>query len=150
MNDEINARKIKRGDVRNRVDELLLEYKTNLEEKIWEFKFIDGLFESDEIKSKISKGKISQQQVISIKSDLKNKVRFTETKLSEDEIKKELNTELEKEIINTNRVKYIEDMIKDSCPNIKLTNFEKEYINIGELSGTIDEMKNKLNSIAKK
>lgn len=150
VNSEIYSGKIKSGDVRNRVDELLLEYKSNLEEKIEEFKFIDELFESDEIKSKISEGKISQQQVISIKSNLKNKVRFDETKLSEDEIKKELDTELEKEIINKNRVKYIEDMIKESCPNIKLTNFEQEYINIAEMSGTIDEMKNKLNSIAKK
>lgn len=149
VNAEISSGKIKSSDVRNRVDELLLEYKSNLEEKIEEFKFIDEFFESDEIKSKISKGKISQSQVISIKSNLKNKVRFGETKLSEDEIKKELNTELEKEIINTNRITYIEDMIEESCPNIKLTNFEQEYINIAEMSGTIDEMKNKLNSIAK-
>ena len=150
VNAEIYSGKIKSDDVRNRVDELLLEYKSELEEEIEEFKLIDEFFESDEIKSKISKGKISQQQVFSIKSNLKNKVRFGKTKVNEEEIKKELNTELEKEIINKNRVDYIEDIIKDSCPNIKLTNFEKEYINIGELSGTIDEMKNKLNSIAKK
>lgn len=143
---EINLGKIKSGDVRNRVDELLLEYKSQLEEQIEEFKFIDELFESDEIKSKTSKGKISQQKIISIKSYLKNKVRFSKVKLSEDEIKKEFKTELFK----ADRINYLENIIKDSCPNIKLTNFEKEYIDSTVVNGTIDEMKNELNRIAKR
>lgn len=150
LNGEITSGKIKKNEVEKRINDLIIERKLELEDKIEEFKFIDEFFKSDEVKSKIRKEEISQSKVTSIKSNLKNKVRFEKTNLSEDEIKNELSAEIEKEIINKNRVKYIEDMIKESCPNITLTNFENEYINISEMSGTIDEMKNKLNKIAQK
>lgn len=150
LNREITSGKIKKNDIEKRINDLIIEKKLELEDEIEEFKLIEEFFKSDEIKSKIRKEEINQSKVNSIKSNLKNKVRFDKTKLSEDEIKKELNTELEKEIINKNRVKYIEDMIKDSCPDIVLTNFEKEYIDIAEMRGTIEEMKNILSEKAKK
>lgn len=164
LNSEIYSGEIKKADVKNRVNELLLENKLRLEYEIEEFRFIDELFESEEIKSKIRTEKISKSQINSIKTTLKNKVRFAKNKISKEEIKKDAGIELEKEICNIkineqemkkknlleNKVKYVEDKIKESHPEIKLENFEKTYINNIKLYGTFDEIKNELNLITNK
>lgn len=53
--------------------------------------------------------------------------------------------------IKNNRVPYIENIIKESCPNIELASFEKNYINNLKLNGlNIEQTKEKLNEAANK
>ena len=163
---ELGSGQIKRADVKNRTIELISENKTKVEKQIPEFKVVDDLFRSEEIRLKMKESNFTASQVVSIKGRVKNKIRFDENaNLNENEIIKYIDAEVvnqrninkinerenEKIELRNNTRKYLEEIIKDSCPNIKLATFEKEYMNKVELnSGTISEMKNELNRSAKK
>ena len=116
------------------------------------YKFFDELLESDEIKSRIKKYNIGESEIKSIRNNLKNKLISNQRLMSNDEIQNYLNTELNNEIdkkdLKENRMKYLEDILKDSSPNIKLATFEKKHVNNIELYGNINQKKKELNNIA--
>ena len=93
---EIDSGQIKSAGVEFRVNQLILEYKIKKEEEKKKLKKIDGIFESPEIKLEISKNRVDQTHVISIKDSLKNKIINNGENMSEEEIKYFIKTELEK------------------------------------------------------
>lgn len=147
---EINNCQIKSENLENRMINLMFKRKLEQEgeyetfKAIGEFKVIEELFESNDIKSKIKENYMSFSQLISIKNNLYHEIKFKKgtalmIKLSNEEIKTSLNKELqnvidknkEKKIIgdfDKDRSGYFENMIKESCPNIRLTSFEKKEV----------------------
>ncbi len=142
---EINSGQIKTGSVEFRLNELMLEHKTKIEKGK---RIIDELFESEDTQSKIKENKIDESQINSIKHILQHtKVNAIEEKDIETEIRLNLNTQLEKKSLE-NKLTYVENRIKKSHPNIKLTSFEKNHINNRKLYGDSNQIKNELNTIA--
>lgn len=142
---EINLGQIKTGSVEFRLNELMLEHKTKIEKGK---RIIDELFESEDIQSKIKENKLDESQINSIKHILQH-TKFTakEENDIEKEIRLNLNTQLEKKSLE-NKLTYVENRIKNSHPNIKLTSFEKNHINNRKLYGDSNQIKNELNTIA--
>ena len=93
---EIDSGQIKSAGVEFRVNQLILEYKIKKEEEKKKLKKIDEIFESPEIKLEISKNRVDQTHVISIKDSLKNKIINNGEDMSEEEIKYFIKTESEK------------------------------------------------------
>ena len=91
--------KIDRSDI-NQNNTILKSVHNSIEKKKAEekktLKTIDEIFESEEIKSKIRENKIDQIHIIYIKDLLKNKLISKKEKMSDEEIKYFITTELEK------------------------------------------------------
>lgn len=106
---EIDSGEIKSGGVEFRVNQLIAEYKIKnekektirakeKEEKDKKLEMINVAFESEEIKSEIRKNSIDIIYVASIRDSLKNKLIDRRENMSEEEIKRFIKIELEKEI----------------------------------------------------
>ena len=150
---EIESGQLKSGNVANRMNELILDYKNNLEK---EKKIIEEVFESKDIQIKIKKNNIPESQLNSIKQNLQHtKIEAKDETSIKEEIRSNLMIQLEKEgeileknYLLENRVKYVENRIKNSYPHIKLTSFEKNHINDIKLHGDSNQIKDELNTIA--
>ena len=135
---EIGSGQIKSGGVEFRVNQLMAEYKNNMEkekvriakekeEKRKKLKVIDEIFESEEIKSEIRKNNVIELEIDSIKFKLRRKIRDNNEKMSEEEIKYYIKTELEKEIIRKEKSK---EKLKSVMKKLKVIDeiFESEEI----------------------
>ena len=138
----------------DRINELII-----LEEKKKEKKFIivDKYLESDEIRTKIKDYHLDEEVILKIRQNIKRKIGEKDLdKITEKEIKELLDKELVNEkILKENRFKsnikiYVENLIKDSCPEPELTSFERDFIRSIKLNGSIDSMEEELNSISEK
>ena len=98
---EIESGQIKSAGVEFRVNQLILEYKTEMEKGKKEYnkkiKMIDVIFESDEIKSAISENKTNRLLVTAIKDNLKDKLINKRENMSEDQIRYFIKSELKKD-----------------------------------------------------
>lgn len=109
---EIESGQIKSGDVESRVNQLIPEYKIKkIEEAKKKLKRIDEIFESEEIKSEITKNKIDQKHITSIKYSLENKLITKREIMSEDEIKNFIKTELKKAKKEQEKARISEEII---------------------------------------
>ena len=99
---EIDSGQITSGGVELRVNQLILEYKAKMEKEKEEekkkLKMIDGIFESEEIKSEIRRNNIGQEYVIFIKDCLDDRIFDKKENMSEDEIKHFIRAELKKAV----------------------------------------------------
>lgn len=124
---EIESGQITSGGVEFRVNQLIQEHKIKKdkekEEEKKKLKMIDEIFESEEIKSKITEYKIGQKNVTTIKDRLKNKLINKKENMSEAEIKFFIKTEFEQVRIEQNKARIIrEEMNRKKMEKPQRTN----------------------------
>lgn len=99
LENEISSSKIKSNDVQRRLKELLSEYryKVGIERAIG--REVEKLFESEEIKPKIEKYYVSQEELLAIKENVQNNIYSSKKEnISLEEIRSQTNIELEKKL----------------------------------------------------
>ena len=163
---EIKSEKISSSEVEDRLIDLLVEY-TDKKDKYVEksLRFVDALFETTEIKKMIEISGLTEEKTLNIKNDMKRKIKEESLEKYDDKkIKSIVENKLLIETINFNKeglqelknewVKELENLIKDFCPDIELTDNEIRYIKIQyknfENIDSIVNMKELLNEIAEK
>lgn len=165
LSKEIDKGQIKSDEVGNRLNEILYKYNHSTQ-------LVNEFLKSKEIKSKIIQNHLSKEQVSQIEYKLIKEVRLMpKEQLPKEEVNQLLNREFNKEInkaiqinkqqkkleeiknkekeFEANRVHYVENIITKSCPDVKLSSFEKERIKSMQLEGTIPQKKIKLREMAK-
>ena len=104
------------------------------EEEHNKLKTIDEIFESEEIKTEIRKNNAGQKHVISIKDMLKNKLINKRERMSEEEIKDFIKTELEKARITEEKEmnrKNMEDTVHKSYCSLNCRHCYEEFLDSG-------------------
>ena len=97
-------------------------------------KTIDEIFESEEIKTEIRKNNVGQKHVISIKDRLKNKLIHNRERMSEEEIKDFIKTELKKAKIAEEKEKSSKNMrntVQKSCCSWNCRHCYEEFLDSG-------------------
>ena len=163
---EIDNGKLKSQTVDDRIDYLLSNYK-ELRKEYDEnrIKYIEELFETEEIKHEIKIYELTEPRVSKIKKSLKDLITTDYIdKYSEKEIKilaqQKLNEERnimkeeERKSYKSRWLIILKKLIFDSCPDIILTDKEttyiKNHVDHNELNGSVENMQNQLDQIAKK
>ena len=158
IENEIETRTLKSEDVENRINELIREEgkKKNqiLNQKL---KILDEILKTESYKTKIKRYYIDEVGILKIKNKIKRELGQMDLNIISEYTIKSL---LDKELINEKEVKetefknrshsYLENLIKDSCPKLELTSFEKDYIKTINVNGSIDEMKEQLKIFSEK
>lgn len=140
LENEISSGRIKSQDVQRRLNELLSEYKSKVEIE----RAIEKFFESEEIKSKIEKYNITQEQLLDIKDNVQNNIYSSKKEnISIEEIRSQTNIELEKKLAKKIEIKNVlkrqEEYRKRTEARIKRDKYcfkgvlteESEFTNMG-------------------